>query len=199
MWSGFEHEVMNCEAVAQYLNTLGHIYVIKQHANIPIMNIPNITVKYGKLIDPYLKDWVKERYPDYNFPTREEISKKIKLFRKVVEDNKHLIEKICQFTNLDFKRNQIDVFIVSAINRDMSAPLIIRSRWDKEKFLEVFIHEIIHVLFADNCFVPAGEESSTIRNHVAVFYVMRHLGFELEPKDPEYVKAWELSREYKFK
>ena len=162
------------------------------------MNIPNITVKYGKLIDPYLKDWVKDRYPDYKFPTQEEVNDKIKLFKKVVEENRGMLEKACEFTGMEFKRNQIDVFVVSAVNRDMSAPLIIRSRWNEEEFLEKFIHEILHVLFGDNKFSPEGE-NRTVANHLHVYAVMRHLGFEVKPKDPDYVKAWELSKEYKFK
>jgi hypothetical protein len=100
---------------------------------------------------------------------------------------------------MEFKRNQIDIFVVSAINRDMSAPLIIRSRYNKEEFLKVIIEELLHVLFGDNKFVPEGDENLTIRNHKGVFAVMRHLGFDLEFKTEDYIKAWELSRKYKFK
>lgn len=174
-----------------------------------------INIKYGKLIDPFFKDSVLVNYPNYTFPSKENVLEKVTLFKN--EWQKHeeqffnfLVEK----TGLSFKRNIIDCFIVTATPRDMSAPLIMRSRYTPSEFIGVFTHELIHVLFSDNKVEKQKgyeNESSTLRNHVPVFALLDAYFTEVSdekeiltflkglagnnPKNADYKKAWEIVNE----
>jgi len=153
----------------------------------------NINIRYAKLLDPY----IKTNYPDYDFPTEDQLNDKIKSFNNIYnEKGREMVFEMQKFMGYSFKRNIIDCLIVSAISRDMSSPLIIRSRYTPEEFLESLMHELVHILLQDNKdIVPVLDEpNSTIRNHIPVYKVLRHLGYDNKPDSGDYLKAWELSK-----
>jgi hypothetical protein len=174
-----------------------------------------INIKYGKLIDPFFKDSVLVNYPDHTFPSVEEVSEKVTLFKD--EWKKHeepFMNFLTEKTGLSFKRNIIDCFIVSATPRDMSAPLIIRSRYNPSEFIGIFLHELIHVFLADNKVKKQKgyeDESRTLINHLPVFALLEGYFTEVKqdeeilkffkglsgnnPKNIEYKKAWEVVEE----
>jgi|AntRauTorcE11897_2_1112592.scaffolds.fasta_scaffold06469_3 hypothetical protein len=172
---------------------------------------PKFNIKYGKLIDPFFKDSVSIKYPDYEFPTEEKIQEKIKLFKKAWEEKSDtFINFLYKETGLEFKRNVIDCFIVSATPRDMSAPLIIRSRYNEEEFLDTMYHELIHILFSDNK-VSRDEsfknESIRVQNHIALHALLKKFYLEVlndevgfkriydkssDEKNKEYRRAWDI-------
>lgn len=174
------------------------------------MNIPQIYIRYGKLIDPFFKDSVSINYPDYEFPTVDEIKDKVQLFRKTFEDNKDVFFVMLKDLGLEFKRNTIDCFIVSATPRDMSAPLIIRSRYNETEFMDVMYHELLHKLFTDNeipKYEYTDEISSTTINHIDIFAILKYFYLEFlkdedrfqkikeksaDLKNIQYKKAWEI-------
>ena len=154
-----------------------------------------VNIKYSRLLDPFIKPSVIAKYPDYEFPTIEAVKEKVKLFRKVYEERGiALIEEMEKFTGLYFKDYPIDCHIVSAISRDMSSPLIIRSRYNEDEFLEILIHELVHILEGQNKvpFIPGYNE--TVSGHIPVYRILRHLGYDNEPVSDDYIKAWELSK-----
>lgn len=156
-----------------------------------------INIKHARLLDIILKPTVEINYPDYVFPTQEQLDKKVKAFKKIYDEKgKAMILEMQDFTGYYFKRNIIDCFIVSAISREMSAPLILRSRSTPEEFLENLMHELVHVLLQDNKEkVPViYEGNTTIDNHIPVYKVLRHLGYDNKPNNEDYIKAWELSK-----
>lgn len=177
-----------------------------------------INIKFAKLLDPYMRDWIQLKYPDYVFPTLEEVKEKTKLFRAEWDKNgQKILQALYDATGFEFKRNIIDVYIVSATNRDMSAPLIIRSRYTAQEFIEVITHELIHVLFGDNNFHPGfEEENSTTRNHIYLYAILKHIYLDLlkqpeifqkeitkytpenlvlHPVNADYARAWQIVEE----
>jgi len=154
-----------------------------------------INIKYSKLLDPFIKPSVLERYPDYEFPTIEAVKEKVKLFRKVYEEKGvDLIKEMEKFTGYSFKDYPIDCHIVSAISRDMSSPLIIRSRYNEDEFLESLLHELVHILYGQNKVPFITGYDDTVSNHIPVYRILRHLGYDNEPVSEDYRKAWELSK-----
>jgi len=164
---------------------------------------PTINIRYGKLIDPFFKDSVKVSYPDYVFPTEEQVLEKIGLFKKAWnEKESDFINFLYKETGLEFKRNLIDCFIVSATPRDMSAPLIIRSRYNEEEFLDVMHHELIHVLLSDNKVKRLEgfeEESKTTVNHLRVFFLLKKFYLEILKDEISFNRIYEKSSDNKNK
>ncbi|MCH7529792.1 hypothetical protein IIB50_01610 [Patescibacteria group bacterium] len=172
--------------------------------------LPKITIKYGKLIDPFFKDSVEKNYPDYIFPSIEEVKKKVELFKEEWNSNgEKLLTAIFDITGLQFVRSHIDVFVVTATPRDMSAPFIIRSRYTPEEFVDMMLHELLHVLFGDNKlrFLKIEGESDRTLNHIEVFAVLTKLYKDTindeirlgkvrdksyKGNNLEYKRAWEL-------
>lgn len=174
-----------------------------------------INIKYGKLIDPFFKDSVLVNYPDYTFPSTEEVLEKVQIFK--AEWQKHeepFMNFLLDKTGLSFKRNVIDCFIVSATPRDMSAPLIIRSRYTPTEFIGIFLHELLHIFLADNKVKKQKgyeDESRTLINHLPVFALLEAYFTEIKqdkatitflkslagdnPKNIEYKKAWKIVEE----
>jgi len=175
---------------------------------------PQINIRYGKLLDPFFKEHVLVKYPTYEFPTEEQVLTKVKIFQdtwKNYEDQ--FIESIKTVSGLSFKRSIIDCFIVSATPRDMSAPLIIRSRYDGEEFADIIMHELLHILLSDNKvnrFKYSKSESERTLNHLSVFALLNYFYIEIlkdekrllkvkqkskEGNNSEYARAWEIVEE----
>ncbi len=87
---------------------------------------------------------------------------------------------------------------MNATDRDMSAPLIVRSRYTPDEFMEILTHELIHVLLTDNKFPTNIHKDETVAKHIPVFKVLREMGYTREPNDPKYKLAYELSEEFEF-
>lgn len=163
--------------------------------------MPTINIRHGKLIDPFFKGFIAAKYPDFVFLTEEHVLAQIALYKTAYQERgAALVEQMLAYTGLTFQRNIIDCFIVTATDRDMSAPLIIRARYTADEFLEVLLHELAHILMTDN-----GtklnlnlHENKTIENHIPVYAIMRHLGFTTEPTSVEYREAYRLSEGFVF-
>jgi hypothetical protein len=174
------------------------------------VNIPQINIRYGKLIDPFFKDSVLVNYPEYSFPPVEEVKEEVIIFRKAFEQNKGVFFDALDNLGLEFKRNVIDCFIVTATPRDMSAPLIIRSRYSETEFLDAIYHELLHVLFTDNDIPKYNESkniSSTAVNHIDIFAILTYLYLDIinnkerlervrnisnTSENTDYKKAWDI-------
>lgn len=169
------------------------------------MNKPILNIKYGKLLDPFFKEYVSVKYPDAQIPKEEDVLDKVKVFKDVwKKEGSGVIDFLYTNTGMEFKRNIIDCFIVSSTPRDMNSPMVIRSRYNNKEFIYTVLHELIHTLFSENRFkVPEKyiKESKTTKNHIALFALVEKYILE-EMKDSEFLKEikkvsnTEVNREY---
>lgn len=169
---------------------------------------PKIKIKQGRLIEPFFKTFIEQKYPNFEFSSEETVKEKIKIFQEEWSKYNDLYFEGLEKLNLHFQRNLIEVFIVSATDRDMNSPMIIRSRYDKKEFVSVLSHELLHTLFADNKFVQEYEqETQRTRNHIYVFAILEYLFKDIfneserlkiekskssPEKNSEYYKAWQI-------
>jgi len=170
---------------------------------------PVVNIRQGKLLEPFFQAYVKEKYPEHIFLDELGVAEKVSLFKTEWSlYQKVFFNAIFEVSGLRSTRNVIDVFIVSATDKDMSAPLIIRSRYEPKEFVNVLMHELLHIILTDNNVTIAfGDESKTTKNHIYVFALLTYLfkeilhderGLELEKKKSdseknlEYRRAWDI-------
>lgn len=165
------------------------------------MKLPEIKIFYNGLIDPFFiahnKHYEKNGWNKWVPPTKEEVLKKTEELRSLwKKDEETILTAMCDITNLNFKRNLIDVHIVSGSPRDISRPLIISAHNPKENFVASLTHELIHKLFSDN--IENGvykeifkdlfsEETKTTQNHIILFAILKHIYLDVL-KDKEKLK-----------
>jgi len=172
--------------------------------------MPKIVIKYGKLLDPififYCKnspDLKARGWNDWVPPTQEEISKRIDNYKK--EWSKYelkIVKGICGVLDLKFKQNIITVYIVSGNSRQLSEPIVIKSGFSPDEFIDSLTHELIHALFADNganISISILEEmfpneTSTVRNHVVVHAVLKYIYLDILKDEKRLERNKENSR-----
>ncbi len=169
---------------------------------------PKLTIKRGKLLEPFFKVFIEQKYPDFAFPSDDMVNEKIMLFKQEWAKYEDAFFDGLEKIGLEFTRNHIEVFVIAATDRDMSAPLVIRSRYDEKEFISVLLHELLHNLFNDIGLIKGyEEETDSTRSHVYVFAVEEYLFRDVlnEPerleveksksnseKNVEYYKAWQI-------
>jgi hypothetical protein len=173
------------------------------------MSLPKINIQYGRLIDPFFIKALSVSHPKWQPPSLEDVQNKVHLFKNIwKEKGEALLNKVISLTGLNFSREIIDVYIVSGTNRDMSNPMIIRSRTTGDKFPEALTHELIHYLFGHNreniypnkfIVKEFPGENDTVISHILVSSIMQEMGFTTVPTDPPYLRAWEIAKEYPIK
>ena len=185
--------------------------------------VPKIIIKYGKLLDPIFIFYCQNNpdlkirgWNDWIPPTQEEVSKRIEEYKK--EWSKHeakILNGICAIVGLTFKRNAIDVYIVSGNPRQLSSPIVIKSGFSPDEFVDSLTHELIHALLQDNgSRVPISiwdemfpEETNSVKSHVVLHSVLKYVYLDIL-KDGErlernidnskkhdttdYLRAWEI-------
>ena len=185
--------------------------------------LPKIIIKYGKLLDPIFifycqnnPDLKARGWNDWMPPTQEEVFKRIENYKK--EWSKHekkILEGICAVLGLKFKRDAIDVYIVSGNPRQLSAPIIIKSGFSPDEFVDSLTHELIHTLFEDNGrIIPISiwdemfpGETSAVKSHVVVHSVLKYIYLDVlkdgkmlerniessrKHNTNDYLRAWEI-------
>lgn len=191
-----------------------------------VKNTPKIIIKHGRLIDPVFifycqnnKDFKERGWNNWEPPEKAELKKRISAYKEAWgKYEKEILEGICNILNLRFKRRIIEVYIVSGNPRQMSDPLIIKSGFKPDEFVDVLTHELIHKLFEHNGkkfpFSILEEmfpgETNTVRNHVITFAVLkyiyldilkdkkrleRHLENSNKHRTSDYSKAWQIVEE----
>ena len=176
-----------------------------------------INIQHGKLLEPFCNFYVKNSpdvkgsgWKEWIPSSKEEIDKRIETYKNIwtkYEDK--ILNGISSALNLLFKED-LDVYIVAGINRNMSNPIIISSHHSPEKFLVSLAHELVHKIFKGEDFkfneiLLNKTNNKTTNNHTLVFAVLRKI-FENESNiikivadvghDEDYKKAFELSESY---
>lgn len=173
--------------------------------------IPKINIVHGKLLEPFFNFYVKAKYPDYKFRTDEEVRNKITLFKQEGQKVAGVIlNAICDVTGKTFQSEVVDVYVINATPKDMSAPIIIRSRYTPDEFIDALLHELLHVFLRENKikhFETNLELDNTTKNHIQLFAICTHIyknilkdEVRLEkikelsntPQNLSYKQAWEI-------
>lgn len=140
-----------------------------------------LNIREGKLLEPFIRSYLNEHYPNHEIPSGNKVKDKVKVFQKEWDKKGERFVKFLEDNELKFKKNIIDCFIVSATPRDMSAPLIIRSRYSRKEFMEALYHELIHIALVDNQnkHILEWNVPKTTRNHLRVFALLEKYYLEV--------------------
>ena len=190
------------------------------------VKLPKITIKYGKLLDPifvfYCKnkqDLKKQGWNDWVPPAQEKIKQRIYDYRQEWgKSEEKILRGMCNILEMKFKRNIIDVYIVSGSSRQLSDPIVIKSGFKPNEFVDSLTHELIHKLFEDNIkkfpimilkeMFP--NETDTTRNHVITHSVLKYIYLDVlkdksrlernlevsrKHRTNDYARAWEIVEE----
>lgn len=168
--------------------------------------IPKIIIRYNRFLDPIFIEWVKgqEKFKEASIPSQKDVFKRIKNYRDLWDKYGSLILKnMIKITGLTFKRNQIDIHVVSVNPRSFSFPIIIKSRHDDVSFINTITHELIHCLFSDNSekvnkHIPWDKEiiGQDIGNdHVIVHAILKYIYLDVL-KSPKNLKENILLSEF---
>lgn len=173
---------------------------------------PEIIIQYGRLIDPVFTFYCQNNPELKKFgwnkwvpPTKEELEKRVESYKEEWA-RYNMVQGISSVFGISFKRDVIDVFIVSGISRACSNPIIIKSGFKPKEFVVTLTHELIHRILTENKIprvVYDENESDTTNNHVIVYAVLKKILSEelwniaIQPRSkspsPDYVKALEIS------
>lgn len=175
-----------------------------------------IIFKHAKNIDEYLIFYVKNSpdvkslgWKEWVPPTKDHIEQRITAYKELwATYESKIINGIEEALNLKFERD-IDVYLVSGINRNFSDPLILSTHKIPKIGIVNLAHELIHRIFEGTDFkfdkvLLNKADNKVINNHILVYAVIRHI-FQDEPEkieiasqtnDENYKKAFELSENY---
>jgi len=115
--------------------------------------MPKISIRHNKFLDPIFVGWIKAQpqWKDWKRPSDELIKSQISMYNEEWDKyGERILRGICEATGLNFKRNQIDVYVVSGSLRPFSRPIVIKSGYEPDYFVNVLTHELIHCLYSDN-------------------------------------------------
>ena len=162
-----------------------------------IRKTPKIIIKYSQLIDPMFifycqnnPELKKRGWNEWVAPPKEEILKRVRNYNKEWSKyEKKILNGMCYILELDFKTNIINVHIVSGNPRSMSHPMIIKSGYPPDEFVDVLTHELIHVLLVLNASDKGithykikkkhMNESQATRDHIIVHAVLKYIYLDI--------------------
>lgn len=151
-----------------------------------------IRIRYSIVLDNLFKQLLSQE----DYPETENILLLIEEFRSHWDGlESQILSALQQVMGVNFVNPILDVFIVGDVPSSISTPVIIHSKLDKDRFIYILTHELVHVLLSDNAerinfseklqdLYP--DEAWKARNHIAVHAVLEKVFSELVPK-PEYL------------
>ena len=177
------------------------------------MNIlPEIRIKYGSFLDEVFKSALTL----HNYPVPDETKNKIFKFIEAWQAKEEItLRSICNFLQLDFRQNIIDVYIVGR-GKTFSDPMVISGHFDPDEFTDILTHELIHRLLTDNIQGRKNKlleylkqnfytEERLTRNHILVHAISKFVYLEIlkEPArlnrdiqncadNSAYKRSWEI-------
>ncbi len=160
------------------------------------MKNPDIIIRYNRFLDPIFEAYIRsyKEWENWDKPSLELVHKNVKMYRKEWQKyGKEALIAMQKVTGLRFKRNHIDIFVVSGNPRSFSSPIVVKSRFSKVDFINVAVHELIHCLYADNYekvngLISVGQENLIVTDHVVLFAILKYIYLDVF-KEPKRLKA----------
>lgn len=121
------------------------------------MNYPKIRIKKSFLLNgtviPLLKPEL-EREERLHEAETSFIEQRVQDYQEAwhpYEDR--IVKGMCDVLNLEFTQNTIDTY-VAPFGHSFSDPMVISTKYEPDRFIEVFTHELCHRLLTDNNKLP---------------------------------------------
>ncbi|MFA5643742.1 MAG: hypothetical protein WC949_04240 [Candidatus Paceibacterota bacterium] len=114
---------------------------------------PLIRIKRGRFLDPVFEAYIRSnpKYTAWERPSDEKIDKSIEAYRAAWQDKEEdIVKTMCEAISLNFMQNIVDVYVVSGNDRQFSDPVVIKSSFPPEEFVDTLVHELTHRLMSDN-------------------------------------------------
>lgn len=185
------------------------------------MNTPKIIFKYSRIYNGHFRQWVDDSssIKDKTYPSGKEILDYIsKIKNEWAKIENTVLQEISQVTNLTWDDKQINCYVVGRAI-PFSDPLTLKITKDKNRFIDILIHEIIHQLFnqpnnqrkVSDLILSLQEQykEEVIRTilHILVYAVHTHIytkffnnkrleaDISFSQVYPEHKRAWEIVNE----
>ncbi len=172
---------------------------------------PIIHIHYSEYLDGVFDAYVRSipAYKDWIRPDVQTVKDKAVTFSKAWDKaGPQILQCMCQNTGLEFKRNYFPVYVVCGNTRAYSNPIVIKSRFTADEFIECLTHELIHCLFVDNKDSAFVRATNGFADHVVLYAVMEYLlpgtvdkvvDMEAFPGNARYIKAMKQVKEAGFR
>lgn len=165
---------------------------------------PKIVITYNEFLDPIFKGWIlsQKKFKDWVAPSLDDVKKNVKEYEKEWEKyGDRILDGLTTITNLSFKRNQIDIHVVSGNPRPFSRPIVLKSRYSPIDFINIVTHELIHCLFVDNEKKLDGKEFYKIENkivssHVLIYAILKSVYFDILNEPERFERNMQSLSEY---
>jgi len=181
------------------------------------MAMIKVNIRHSKSLEPFLNFYVKNSpevkgsgWKEWVPPDKEKIEERIKSYKDIwAKYGEKVLNGICSALDLSFKED-VNVYVVAGVNRDMSNPIVISSHKGPKDFLVCLAHELTHRIFRDEDFkfnkiLLNKTNNANVNNHILTYAVLRKI-FKDEPDmlkivanikyDEDYKKAYEFSEPY---
>jgi hypothetical protein len=179
------------------------------------MRVPKIIFKYSWIYDQNCKEWARLAKKDVkSYPSPRKILNYIKSVEKLWNKvGKKVLREISKVTSLKWKSKVIHCYVVGKCV-PFSDPLTLPVYKEKDYFIDVLIHELIHQIFSQNLeetdrarkYIQRKykNESYKTRGHIPVHAVHAHIymkffdaerlerDFKAANKIPDYRRSWEI-------
>lgn len=154
---------------------------------------------FSKTLSDTLAELAKIKHPEWEKPSDDFVCEKVKEYQNIWDNE--IEEKYNTFlvSNL-LARPHLECFVVAGTNRNMSLPMILKSRYTKDEFIPAILEEVLHRTFAFNKTTHKKiTGNKTTDNHIPVFYALKGIlrdtpevyeAFKKEHKDPAYIAAF---------
>lgn len=153
------------------------------------MQIPKIIIEYNRFLDPIFINYVKSNpeWKNYSIPEKEEVLKRVENYKKEWTKNEQkILHGLCDSINLEFNRDVIDIYIVSVNPRQFSNPIIIKSGFKPDEFVDILTHELIHRLLVLNKIKKEAivsdkysDETDIVKNHIIVHALLKYIYLDI--------------------
>lgn len=177
------------------------------------MPLPEIRIKKSGLLIDALSPWMRPVFEKDGYPEildSEFLDGKVKEFTEAWEPyERKILSGMCGALGLEFRQNYIDVY-VAPFGHSFSDPMVIASKTEADRVVEILTHEILHRLLTDNTKVKPeerladewwrmyGKEHSFVTViHIPVHALMKYIFLDLMKEPKRYERDVLRTQNYK--